>query len=83
MAKRIIVVNAGPRKGWNTDTLIKEALLPSGKQEQKGCRHPQKDALWAAEGKRPKALPSVGHAPSGLGVYVLSPLDVVTELWGI
>ena len=21
MAKRIIVVNAGPRKGWNTDTL--------------------------------------------------------------
>lgn len=25
MAKRIIVVNAGPRKGWNTDTLIKEA----------------------------------------------------------
>ena len=25
MAKRIIVVNAGPRKGWNTDTLIMEA----------------------------------------------------------
>ena len=25
MAKRFIVVNAGPRKGWNTDTLIKEA----------------------------------------------------------
>ena len=25
MAKRIIVVNAGTRKGWNTDTLIKEA----------------------------------------------------------
>ena len=25
MAKRIIAINAGPRKGWNTDTLIKEA----------------------------------------------------------
>ena len=25
MAKRIIVVNAGPRKGWNTDTLLTEA----------------------------------------------------------
>ncbi|MCR5213474.1 MAG: flavodoxin family protein [Eubacterium sp.] len=25
MGKRIVVVNAGPRKGWNTDTLISEA----------------------------------------------------------
>lgn len=25
MEKRIIVVNAGPRKGWNTDTLLTEA----------------------------------------------------------
>ena len=25
MAKKIIAVNAGPRMGWNTDTLIKEA----------------------------------------------------------
>ena len=25
MAKRIIAVNAGPRKGWNTETLISEA----------------------------------------------------------
>ena len=25
MAKRIVAVNAGPRKGWNTDTLITEA----------------------------------------------------------
>ena len=25
MGKRIVVVNAGPRKGWNTDTLITEA----------------------------------------------------------
>lgn len=26
MSKRIIAVNAGPRKGWNTDTLIDEAI---------------------------------------------------------
>ena len=26
MSKRIIAVNAGPRKGWNTDTLISEAV---------------------------------------------------------
>ena len=26
MGKRIVVVNAGPRKGWNTDTLITEAV---------------------------------------------------------
>ena len=25
MAKKIVVVNAGPRKGWNTDKLITEA----------------------------------------------------------
>ena len=25
MMKKIVVVNAGPRKGWNTDTLITEA----------------------------------------------------------
>lgn len=25
MSKRIVVVNAGPRRGWNTDTLISEA----------------------------------------------------------
>ena len=25
MSKTIVVVNAGPRKGWNTDTLLSEA----------------------------------------------------------
>ena len=25
MGKKIVAVNAGPRKGWNTDTLITEA----------------------------------------------------------
>ena len=26
MSKKIIAVNAGPRKGWNTDTLIEKAM---------------------------------------------------------
>ncbi len=26
MGKKIVAVNAGPRKGWNTDTLIEEAM---------------------------------------------------------
>lgn len=26
MSKRIVALNAGPRKGWNTDTLINEAI---------------------------------------------------------
>ena len=26
MSKKIVAVNAGPRKGWNTDTLISEAI---------------------------------------------------------
>ena len=25
MGKKIVIVNAGPRKGWNTDTLLSEA----------------------------------------------------------
>ena len=25
MSRKIVVVNAGPRKGWNTDTLLTEA----------------------------------------------------------
>lgn len=25
MGRKIIAINSGPRKGWNTDTLIKEA----------------------------------------------------------
>lgn len=31
MAKTIVVVNAGPRRGWNTDTLLGEAA--KGAQE--------------------------------------------------
>lgn len=30
MGKKIIAVNAGPRKGWNTDTLISEAAKGAG-----------------------------------------------------
>ena len=26
MTKKLVAVNAGPRKGWNTDTLINEAI---------------------------------------------------------
>ena len=32
MSKKIVAVNAGPRKGWNTDTLINEAV--KGAQSQ-------------------------------------------------
>lgn len=32
MSKKIVVVNAGPRKGWNTDTLLTEAAR--GAQER-------------------------------------------------
>ena len=34
MGKRIVVVNAGPRKGWNTDTLLTEAA----KGAEEACR---------------------------------------------
>lgn len=27
MSKKVVVVNAGPRRGWNTDTLLSEAAL--------------------------------------------------------
>ena len=30
MAKKIVVVNAGPRMGWNTETLISEAAFDAG-----------------------------------------------------
>ena len=25
MGKKVVIVNAGPRKGWNTDSLLREA----------------------------------------------------------
>ena len=34
MGKKIVVVNAGPRKGWNTDILLTEAA--KGAEEGKG-----------------------------------------------
>ncbi len=30
MNKKIVVVNAGPRKGWNTDILLTEAAEGAG-----------------------------------------------------
>ena len=30
MPKTIVAINAGPRKGWNTDTLITEAARGAG-----------------------------------------------------
>ena len=41
MSKKIIAVNAGPRKGWNTDTLIDEAI--KGAEAAGGQRY--EDAL--------------------------------------
>ena len=38
MSRKIIAVNAGPRKGWNTDTLIEDAIRgaeEAGAQVQK------------------------------------------------
>lgn len=38
MSKKIVAVNAGPRKGWNTDTLINEAVkgaMTQGAEVQK------------------------------------------------
>ncbi len=38
MGKKIVAVNAGPRKGWNTDTLIEEAMkgaVSAGAEVQK------------------------------------------------
>ncbi len=34
MPKKIVVVNAGPRKGWNTDTLLMEAAKGSLRWER-------------------------------------------------
>ena len=40
MSKKIVAVNAGPRKGWNTDTLINEAV--KGAQAQGAENRPEK-----------------------------------------
>ena len=34
MSKKIVAVNAGPRKGWNTDTLIDEAIKGDTEYEE-------------------------------------------------
>jgi len=35
MPKKVVVVNAGPRKGWNTDTLLMEAAKGAESAGQK------------------------------------------------
>ena len=42
MAKKVIAVNAGPRKGWNTDTLIDEAI----KGAESAGAEVQKCSVW-------------------------------------
>ena len=43
MAKKIVAVNAGPRKGWNTDTLIDEAIKGA---ESAGAEVQKFDLFW-------------------------------------
>ena len=37
MAKKIIAVNASPRKGWNTDTLVTEAAKGARQYSRKNA----------------------------------------------
>lgn len=46
MEKRIIVVNAGPRKGWNTDTQLMEAAKGA---EPVGAWYGKTDWPWAQQ----------------------------------
>ena len=43
MSKKIVVVNAGPRKGWNTDTLVTEAAKGA---ESAGAEIIRFDLFW-------------------------------------
>ena len=38
MSQKIIIVNAGPRKGWNTDTLLTEAAKGAESAGAEGSR---------------------------------------------
>ena len=44
MSKKIIAVNAGPRKGWFTDTLIEKAM-----DHHQVVENPDVDQILAAE----------------------------------
>ena len=45
MLKKIVVVNAGPRKGWNTDTLLMEAAKGAEASPYKKIAHLLANAL--------------------------------------
>ncbi|MDO4859656.1 MAG: hypothetical protein Q4A48_01370 [Bacillota bacterium] len=55
MAKKIIAVNASPRKGWNTDTLVAEAAKGARQYSRKNAEKlskpeqlwPERQALWS------------------------------------
>ncbi len=47
MSKKIISVNAGPRKGFNTDTLINEAI--KGATRPCSRRNVKKPSRWAQQ----------------------------------
>ena len=63
MSKKIIVVNAGPRKGWNTDTLISEAAKGA---ESAGAKTERFDLFrlerLAVKRRKIRATVSVGTA---------------------
>ena len=55
MAKKIIAVNASPRKGWNTDTLVAEAAKGARQYSRKNAEKlskpeqqwSERQALWS------------------------------------
>ena len=49
MSKIIVAVNAGPRKGWNTDTLINEAIKGA---EANGAEVERHETVFPEECKR-------------------------------
>ena len=60
MSKRIIAVNAGPRKGWNTDTLIEEAI----KGAESAGAEVQKFDLFRG------LFPNKSHQPKGISYQI-------------
>ena len=65
MSKKIIAVNAGPRKGWNTDTLITEAAR--GAESVGAALHRLHLLLWLQKGKVQGPLRLPGWADAGIG----------------
>lgn len=60
MGGKIVAVNAGPRKGWNTDTLVDEAIKDA---ESKGRR--LRSSICSNLKNIPAASPASGAKESG------------------